>query len=246
MSKYRSEGWILIGIIAGLAMLGFLLFFAISAVVRQSTRAAMTPVAENNNTLQTRIARVLNPTPTILPDPATIIHEVRSLARMETIQYTMEKVITVEQGQGELGFLFGDRLLFVGHGRVIAGVDLARMRPEDMWVEGKVLYFRMPAPEVFVATLDNDKSYVYNRDTGLLTKGDVNLEKTARVAAEQEILKAAIEDGILNQAGQNAESFLSRMLRGLGYQDVIFVSDATPQPQAQPSVLPTLPATPQQ
>jgi hypothetical protein len=115
-----------------------------------------------------------------------------------------------------------------------------------MWVEGKVLYFRMPAPEVFVATLDNDKSYVYNRDTGLLTKGDVNLEKTARVAAEQEILKAAIEDGILNQAGQNAESFLSRMLRGLGYQDVIFVNAATPQPQAQPSVLPTLPPTPQQ
>jgi hypothetical protein len=104
------------------------------------------------------------------------------------------------------------------------------MRPEDMVVKDNVLYMRLPPAEVFVATLDNDKSYVYNRDTGLLTKGDVNLENTARSAAEKEILQAAIDDGILTQAQQNAESFMSRMVRGLGYPDVIFVHDGTPQP----------------
>lgn len=237
MEKPRNDLWIFLGIIGVLALLGLAMFFIISALIRQTAQDALSPVTQANSSLQTRVAELANPTPTIIPDPITIIHEVRSLARLETIQYTMEKVITAEQGQGELSFLFGDRLLFVGHGKVIAGVDLARMRPEDMWVEGQVLYARVPPAEVFIAALDNEKSYVYNRDTGLLTKGSTDLETTARVAAEKEILKAALEDGILTQAQQNAESYLSRMLRGLGYADVVFVYDATPQP-ALPTIQP--------
>lgn len=225
-----KELLIIIGVLAGLTLLGFGMFFVIGALVRQAAIDAVAPVAQSGQALQTRIAQVAHPTPTVLPDPVTVIHEIRSLARMETIQYTMEKVITAQNNQGELGFLFGDKLIFVGHGKVIAGVDLAKMRPEDMVVKDNVLYMRLPPAEVFVATLDNDKSYVYNRDTGLLTKGDVNLEKTARSAAEKEILQAAIDDGILTQAQQNAESFMSRMVRGLGYPDVIFVHDGTPQP----------------
>jgi len=84
---------------------------------------------------------------------------------------------------------------------------------------------RLPEPEVFIAALDNEKSYVYDRETGLLTKGDVNLEKTAREAAENEILKAAVDDGILDLARQNAENYLGRLLRGLGFGDVVFVKE---------------------
>jgi hypothetical protein len=92
-----------------------------------------------------------------------------------------------------------------------------------------VLYFRLPEAEIFIVTLDNQKSYVYDRDTGLLTHGDVNLETAARQAAEVEIRKAALEDGILPQAAYNAENFLARLLRDLGYPDVIFIKP-TPTP----------------
>jgi hypothetical protein len=156
---------------------------------------------------------------------------------LETIQYSIEKVITAESGQGTFGFLFGDKLIFVAHGVVTAGVDLARLQPEDLRVQNNVLYVRMPAPEIFIATLDNEKSYVYNRDTGALTHGDVNLETTARRAAEDEIRKAALEDGILQQAGQNAENYLSRLLRELGYPEVIF-EQATPVPELTPAPTP--------
>jgi hypothetical protein len=227
-------------VVLGLLMVG--LIYGITEMVRRTAEQALSPVTQTNHSLETRVSQFLNPTPTILPDPVTVIHEIRSLARLETIQYTMEKVITIEKGQNELGFLFGDRLLFVGHGKVIAGVDLAKMKPEDMWVKGQVLYVRLPAAEVFTVTLDNNKSYVYNRDTGLLTKGDVNLESTARAAAEKEILQAALDDGVLTQANQNAETYLSRMFRGLGYPDVIFVNDGTPAPQETPQ--PTLQSQP--
>ena len=229
MSSYTKGFLVFLGILVSLAVIGMLLFWGITTLVAQTAERAVSPLTETNRRLETRVAEFMNPTPTIIPDPMTIIHEVRSLARLETIQYTMEKVITAETGQNELGFLFGDKLLFVAHGRVIAGVDMARMRPEDMWVEGTALYVRLPPAEVFVVALDNEKSHVYDRETGLLTKGNVDLERNARAAAEQEILKSAEEDGILNQAQQNAETYLSRMLRGLGYSDVIFV-EATPVP----------------
>lgn len=220
---------IFVGVVITLAVVGFGLFYGITLLVRQTAEEALSPITDTSRRLETRVAEMMNVTPTILPNPATIIHEVRSLARLETIQYTMEKVITAEKGQDELGFLFGDRLLFVGHGKVIAGVDLARMRSEDMWAEGDILYVRLPQAEVFVVALDNEKSYVYDRDTGLLNRGDIDLERAARQAAEEEILNAAVEDGILTQAQQNAESYLSRMLRGLGYAEVIFIQ-ATPVP----------------
>ena len=66
-------------------------------------------------------------------------------------------------------------------------------------------------------------------NTGLLTHGDTNLETSARRVAEQEIEKAALEDGILKQAGQNAENYMYRLLRDLGYPEVIFVKP-TPTP----------------
>jgi hypothetical protein len=225
---------IFVGVLLVLVLLFAGLFFTLSMVLRQTANDAFAPITNTSRAVETRVAEMLNPTPTIIPNPITVIHDVRSLARLETIQYTLEKVITAEEGQDTLSFLFGDRLLFVGHGQVIAGVDMAKLRPEDMWVEGQVLHIRLPPAEIFVVSLDNEKSYVYDRSTGLLRQGDINLERAARIAAENEIQTAALEDGILQLAQQNAESYMIRLLRGLGYPDVIFENGTlviTPTPQ---------------
>ena len=218
-------------------VIGVLLIVAMGALgvvlaVRESTdraQEALQPVSDMTSNLGTQVASALNPTPTIIPDPITVIYQVRTLARLETIQYSIEKVITAETGQGVFAPLFGDRLLFVAHGEVIAGIDLQKLGPQDMWVEGGVLYVHLPEPEIFVATLNNDKSYVYDRDTGLLTHGDINLETSARQAAEDAIEQAAIEDGILEQARLNGEIYMERLLDTLGFEDVIFVQ-ALPAP----------------
>ncbi|MDF1499563.1 MAG: DUF4230 domain-containing protein [Anaerolineales bacterium] len=191
--------------------------------VNWSLQRATAPVEEMRQQISTQVSAFINPTPTIMPDPITIVHELRPLARLETMQYSVEKVITAETGQGPFGFLFGDRLLLVAHGTVIAGVDLDKLGRDDIKVdaEGRVTV-ALPAAEVFITSLDNERSYVYDRDIGLLRKGDVQLESAARLAAEQEMLKAAIEDGILDQAQTNAENYLYRLLRSLGFSDVTF------------------------
>ncbi|MBX3036730.1 MAG: DUF4230 domain-containing protein [Anaerolineales bacterium] len=196
--------------------------------VRETAAAAQGPfdqVNQANQALQTQVAQLANPTPTIIPDPVTYINEIRALARLETIQYSVEKVITAEVGGGTFSFAFGDRLLFVAHGIVIAGIDMEKLRPEDMRYDGGVLYVNLPPAEIFIATLDNEKSYVYDRETGLLTKGQQDLETFARQTAEQEILKAALEDGILVQAQRNAEAYLIKFFAALGFNTVIFPDD---------------------
>lgn len=184
---------------------------------------AVAPFRESNAALQTQVADLLHPTPTIIPDPVTIISDIHALARLETIQYTVEKVITAEVGQGGLAFLFQDKLLLVAHGFVIAGIDMGKLQPTDMQLQNGVLYVRLPPAEVFVTTLDNSKSYVYTRDTGILTRQTIDLETLARQSAEEEIKKAALEDGILNLAQQNAETFLSKFFGALGYPNPVFV-----------------------
>ncbi len=203
-----------------------------SVLVVRTVENAVRPVGDLSAGIGTQVAEILHPTPTILPDPVTIVHEVRSLARLETIHYTLEKVITAETGQGPLGFLFGDRLLFIAHGSVIAGVDLEKLEPQDVRIDSQgAVYVWLPEPEIFVATLDNKLSYVYNRETGLLTRGDITLEAAARKAAEDEIRKAALEDGILEQARVNAEASLERLLRAAGIERINFVHE-----QASPTL----------
>jgi hypothetical protein len=197
-------------------------YYLISSI-QESARQALNPVQQANNQLQTQVSSLMHPTPTIIADPVIYIQEVRALARIETIRYSIERVIRAEENQGTFGFLFGDQLLFVAHGVVIAGVDMEKMQPADMHQENGVLYVRLPAAEVFIATLDNQKSYVYDRNTGLMASASKDLETQARQVAEQKILEAALEDGILAQAQTNAETFLNKFFQSLGYQSVVFV-----------------------
>jgi hypothetical protein len=212
--------WILVIVVLVVLVAGAI---GVVFTIQRATQRVVQPVSDMTSDLGTQVARILHPTPTILPDPVTIINQIRPLARLETIQYTVEKVITAEVGQGLLAPLFGDRLLFVGHGYVTAGVDLKNVSSQDLVIEGGMIKVNLPQAEIFDATLDNDKSYVYDRDTGLLTHGDISLETTARQAAEDQIRQAALDDGILVQAQANAETFLQSLFNKLGYTQVVFI-----------------------
>ncbi|MGD9029031.1 MAG: DUF4230 domain-containing protein [Anaerolineae bacterium] len=201
---------ILVAVVGG----GLLIFWSI--------RLATRPLVHAEQALQEQFDQILNPTPTIVPDPVTIIRQVRSLSRLETAAYTVEKLITAESGQGPFAFLFGDRLILVAHGQVIAGVDLGKLDESRVTVdEGGVVEVALPQAEVFVTALDSEKSYVFHRDTGVVGM-EVNLETEARKAAEEEILEAALEDGILGMAETNAESYIRHFIVTLGFKEVRF------------------------
>ena len=59
----------------------------------------------------------------------TVVDRIQKLQRLETVVYTMDKIVTGEK-QSEIfpDFLAGDRLLMLVHGEVIAGIDFATLK----------------------------------------------------------------------------------------------------------------------
>jgi hypothetical protein len=175
---------------------------------------------------------VIPATPVILPDPVIIVTEIQDLARLETASYTFEKVIRAERGDQRLLWgAFGESLLFVAHGEVVAGVDLAQMSTSDLQVvDPQTVMIHLPPAEIFSVRLDNERSYVANRDTGLLTGADPYLETEVRQAAEAELRAAAEESDIISRANTNAEAYMRSFLRGLGFTEVRFTQTPPPVP----------------
>jgi hypothetical protein len=153
----------------------------------------------------------------------TVVDRIQRLQRLETVVYTMDKLVTGTKESSILpNFLAGDRLLMMVHGEVVAGIDFSNLKPGDVRVEGKQVHLHLPATEVFYTRIDSAKTRVYSRQTGLLVPTDPNLETQVRQEAERELLAAALADGILQTAQQNAAATISSMLQGLGFEKVDF------------------------
>jgi hypothetical protein len=156
-------------------------------------------------------------------DQPTVVRQIQQLQRLETVSFSMDKIISGEHDNPYLPkFLVSDRLLLVVHGNVIAGVDLSQLQPKDVSIQGKSISLRIPKSQILVTRLDNSKTRVYSRDTGIFSSPDPNLESEVRQEAENELQQAALQDNILKTADENARATLSALLRSLGFTTVEF------------------------
>jgi hypothetical protein len=154
-------------------------------------------------------------------DQPTVVRQIQQLQRLETVSYTMDKIISGELGNAYLPkFLAGDRLLLVVHGEVIGGINLAGLQPGDVQIQGQKVSIHLPPAEILSTRIDNVRTRVYSRDTGLFTSPDPNLESEVREEAERQLRQAALQDGILKVAADNARSTISGMLKGFGFREV--------------------------
>jgi len=153
----------------------------------------------------------------------TVVDRIQRLQRLETVVYTMGKLVTgAKENPIFPDFLAGDRLLMLVHGEVVAGIDFTDLKPGDVRVNGKQIRLHLPAAQVFRTRIDSAKTRVYSRQTGLLVPTDPNLETQVRQEAERQLQEAALADGILRTAQQNAASTISSLLQGLGFEKIDF------------------------
>jgi Protein of unknown function (DUF4230) len=153
----------------------------------------------------------------------TVVDRIQRLQRLETVVYTVDKIVTgAKENPIFPDFLAGDRLLMLVHGEVIAGIDFTDLKPGDVRLNGKQIQLHLPAPQVFRTRIDSAKTRVYSRQTGLLVPTDPNLETQVRQEAERQLQEAAMADGILRTAQQNAASTIRSLLQGLGFEKIGF------------------------
>src|SRR5215469_8418013 len=91
----------------------------------------------------------------------TVVNKIQQLQRLETVVYTMDKMVTGEKENSILpNFLAGDRLLMIVHGEVVAGVDFDGLKSGDVAVKDMRVVLRLPSAQVFSTRIDNERTRV--------------------------------------------------------------------------------------
>src|ERR1700675_3314462 len=201
---------LVIGLLLGASLLGFFGFVLLS---RNSGPALLSRVwsVVTGRTLSIDVSQ------------PTVVNRIQQLQRLEAVVYTMDKIVSgAKENPIFPDFLAGDRLLLLVHGEVVAGIDFSSLKPGDVKVEGRQVHLHVPAAQVFSTRLDSAKTRVYSRQTGLLVPTDPNLETQVRQEAERQLQQAALADGVLRTAQQNATSTISSLLQGLGFEKIDF------------------------
>ena len=86
----------------------------------------------------------------------TVVNRIQQLHRLETVVYTMDKVVTGEKNNPLLpDFLAGDRLLLLVHGEVIAGIDFGGLKPDQVKLSAKTVRLHLPDAQLFTLLLQD-------------------------------------------------------------------------------------------
>jgi len=150
----------------------------------------------------------------------TILMAVKDLARLETNELHLEKVIDLTDKQSRFFGLVetADAILLVAAGDVTVGIDLTKLSASDVEVDRETGTARLtlPPPEILSVRLDEQHTYVYRRTTGVLAERNEQLESKARQEALRAIEEAARQGDVMEKARRQAERQLQQLFEKFG------------------------------
>jgi hypothetical protein len=154
-------------------------------------------------------------------DPAAVVTQVRRLNELATVKYTVQKVVGIREPKYPVG---EESILLVVQASVQAGVDLDKLRQEDVRVrrDGSVTV-RLPPARILSVAIDEKETRVWDRQKTWWTPWvpfSKDLEQRARLDGIAAAQAAALEMGILRQAQQNAEASIRGLLQLSGARNV--------------------------
>src|SRR2546422_9618174 len=152
--------------------------------------------------------------PPRIQNTATILKQVQTLSELVTVKYVLEKVVLLE----DVKWYGENRVLLVAHGIVKAGVDLQEIKPEDVRIDDKKVLLKLPRARITDVYLDEQKTRVVDRTTGLLRAFDKDLEQNARRQAVDDLRSAARSNRIYEDAEERARLQLANLFHQLGYE----------------------------
>jgi hypothetical protein len=153
-----------------------------------------------------------------------VVEGIRELDQLATVRWTESVPVTRESGGDVLERLFsGEKVLVIATGNVEAGVDMGDIHKDDVSVKGDTVTIDLPEAEILSASLDEEKTRLYNRDLSPLNlRPDDDLIEKARLRAVKKIAASARENGILDTAEGNAEDSIHAFVTTLGFEEVRF------------------------
>ncbi len=161
----------------------------------------------------------------------TIVTRVRSMASLVTASFYDEVVLTMTKPRTVNAFgtnlaLPDDEICIISRGKARAGVDLSKLSEESFSMRGDTVTVRLPEPELFEVILNPSDYEIFVEDGRWSHEEVVALESRAKETVRRDALAA----GLLEKAGESAGAQLDRLLRSLGYREVVVVPHSLPLP----------------
>jgi hypothetical protein len=166
-------------------------------------------------------------------DTPVLLQQVQTLSDLVTVKYVVQKVeVWDDPPSGLLSqFVAGDnRILLLAQGVVKAGVELGKLKPDDLKIQGKTIWIRLPPARVTDAYLDDNETKIIERSTGFLRSFDKDLEQNIRRTAVQDMRSSASRGGILRDADERARTQLASFFNLMGFEKVEFQLSGVPAP----------------
>ncbi|MFN9674563.1 MAG: DUF4230 domain-containing protein [Microcystis sp.] len=111
-----------------------------------------------------KLTAFLAPTVPKITMPTMIIDRIRGVSELTTAVFVMEAIVPTSQANKIAGFVIGEtKLLYIAHGEVKAGINLAKLTEKAITVRGNSLQINLPSPQILDSKIDVNKSRVYDR-----------------------------------------------------------------------------------
>src|SRR5208283_69400 len=134
-----------------------------------------------------------------------VVERIQRLNRLQTVVYSLDTVVV--DGLS-LSAPSGDHILLVVHGESVAGIDMAQLKPEDVRIDAatRSIHVTLPPAQLFSTTLDDQRTRILVRSTGLLVPTGQALGPMTRARAQDQLQQTAQAEGILDAARSNARA----------------------------------------
>ncbi|CAN5375377.1 hypothetical protein BH20BAC1_BH20BAC1_26670 [soil metagenome] len=165
--------------------------------------------------------------PVLIEETPVVIKEIKSLAQLITITYADEIVMTqtkkgnglpslVTTGPGVIMVPATDKLVIIGRGKAIAGIDLKSVGEKDIHVEGDSISLRLP-PAQILNTIINPSGYEIFIEQGKWEESQIIRLKQL---IKKELFQRAIDQNVLKLSETRAINIFENLLLNMGYQKV--------------------------
>lgn len=171
-----------------------------------------------------------------------VLQSLRDLSRYHAASGDYQIIVDVEEDVRFVpSFVAGERTMMVATGSVDAAVDFSGLGPAAVEVseDRTTVSITLPAPELTEAHIDNEHTYVAERQRGLFDRVGEFLSSNPGddaqlyVHAEAQLAEAAAQSELLVRAKANTRAMLTSLLEALGFESVTIRFDAPAPAPAQ-------------
>lgn len=153
--------------------------------------------------------------------PETEVYTIRTVGTLSTTEYTLSKILHWDD-EGEW-YKFGERKILIRcRATVKAGVDLTKIKDQDMEVKGKRITIQLPPPEIVSFDMNPDHIRTEMVEVNGMRSDFSQIDKTIVLKKGEEQIRKDLEKlNILDEAEQNAKKFIIDFYKNQGFEEVI-------------------------